>query len=64
MTVQELINKLQKIKNKDLEVVVKGSSPDGDWEYHNVIEGVKSGKFWDDCEDEEVKAFIIDAGTF
>ena len=63
MTVQQLINRLQKIKNKDLEVVVKGSSPDN-WVYHNVIEGVKSGKFWDDCEDEEVKAFIIDAGTF
>jgi len=64
MTVQQLINRLQKIKNKDLEVVVKGSSSGEDWVYHNVIEGVKSGKFWDDCEDEEVKAFIIDAGYF
>jgi hypothetical protein len=64
MTVQELINKLQKVKNKDLEVVVRGTDPT-DYEYNNEVESCGVEKVYLDEEDEkETKVFVIDGGVF
>ena len=62
MTVQELIDELQKVNNKNLKVVVQGSDPT-DWVYNNEVEdvGVKN------VYDEEIgyrKRFVIDGGMF
>jgi len=37
MTVQELIDQLNQVKNKNLKVVVRGTDPT-DWVYHNNLE--------------------------
>ena len=39
MTVQELINELQQVKNKNLQIVVRGTDPT-DWIYNNEVEGI------------------------
>ena len=64
MTVQELINKLEKVKNKNLNVVVRGMDPT-DYFYHNDIEdcGVEKVYLCEDDED-ETKVFVIDGGMF
>ncbi len=36
MTVKELIEELEKVKNKNLKVVVRGCDPT-DWVYHNPL---------------------------
>jgi hypothetical protein len=64
MTVQELINKLQKVKNKNLEIVVRGTDPT-DYEYNNEVESCGVKKVYLDEEDEkETKVFVIDGGVF
>ena len=65
MTVQELINELQKVENKNLKVVVRGSDPT-DFVYHNDIESVKRDKaYYDEDQDYKIRyRFVIDAGVF
>ena len=45
MTVQELINELQKVENKNLKVVVRGSDPT-DFTYYNDVESVERDKVY------------------
>jgi hypothetical protein len=65
MTVQELINELQKVENKDLKVVVRGSDPT-DFVYHNDIESVGRDKvYYDEDQDYKIRyRFVIDVGMF
>jgi hypothetical protein len=64
MTVKELIKKLEKVKDKDLEVVVQGIDPT-DYIYYNDVEGVGVEKVYlSEFDDEETKVFIIDGGMF
>lgn len=64
MTVQDLINELQKVENKDLEVIVQGVDPT-DWTYYKDVQGfgVESVMLDEDDED-ETEVFIIDGGCF
>jgi hypothetical protein len=62
MTVQELIDELQKVKNKNLKIVVRGCDPT-DYVYHNDVDGVDVQNVYD----EEIgyrKRFVIDGGMF
>jgi hypothetical protein len=63
MTVQELIDKLSQVKNKDLEVVVQVTDPT-DWEYNNSIEftEVQSVLLVED-DDDETEVFVINGGN-
>ncbi len=63
MTVQELINELQKVKHKHLEVVIKGSDPT-DWVYHNDIEDVEVANVYHEELDGYRRRVVIDAGCF
>jgi hypothetical protein len=63
MTVQELINELQKVENKNLKVVVRGSDPT-DFTYYNDVESVERDKVYYEEEDMYRYRFIIDAGMF
>jgi hypothetical protein len=63
MTVQELINELQKVENKNLKVVVRGSDPT-DYTYYNDVESVERDKVYYEEEDMYRYRFIIDAGMF
>jgi hypothetical protein len=65
MTVQELINKLQEVKNKNLKVVIKikGSDPI-DFIYHNDVEGCDREKVYYEEEDMYKYRFVIDGGMF
>jgi hypothetical protein len=63
MTVQELINELQKVENKNLKVVVRGSDPT-DFTYYNDVESVERDKVYYEEEDIYRYRFIIDAGMF
>jgi hypothetical protein len=62
MTVQELIDKLSQIENKNLEVVVQVTDPT-DWEYNNSIEftEVQSVLLVED-DDDETEVFVINGG--
>ncbi len=62
MTVQELIDKLSQVKNKNLEVVVQVTDPT-DWEYNNSIEftEVQSILLVED-DDDETEVFVINGG--
>jgi hypothetical protein len=62
MTVQELINELEKVKNKNLKVVVQGCDPT-EWVYNNEVEDVGEQNVYD----EEIgyrRRFVIDGGMF
>ena len=62
MTVKELIDKLQKVGNQELEVVVQVTDPT-DWEYNNEVEfvGVESILLVED-DDNETEVFVINGG--
>ena len=63
MTVQELINELEKVKNKDLEVIVQSTDPT-DWVYLNDVEYTGVEKvLLSDFDEEETEVFIIDGGS-
>ena len=48
MTVQELIDKLNQVKNKNLKIVVRGTDPT-DWTYNNDLEGIsEENVFYED----------------
>jgi hypothetical protein len=65
MTVQELINELEKVKNKNLQIVVRGSDPT-DWIYNNEVEGVSEQNVFFDNIDESYyrRRLVIDGGMF
>ena len=77
MTVKELIEELQKVENKDIEIVIRGTGPD-DWVYLNDIEyteqihcimveyeGLIEVDEDDYDEDDDItKVFVIDGGMF
>jgi hypothetical protein len=64
MTVQELINKLQEVKDKNLNVVVRGTDPT-DYQYNNDVEGCSVEEVYlSDEDEEETTVFVIDGGVF
>jgi hypothetical protein len=66
MTVQELINELQQVKNKNLQIVVRGTDPT-DWIYNNKLEGVIGEKnvFYEDIDDCYYRRrLVLDGGSF
>ena len=76
MTVKELIEELQKVKNQDIEIVIRGTGPD-DWVYLNDIEyteqihctmveyeGLVEVDEDDYDEDDITEVFVIDGGMF
>ena len=64
MTVKQLIKQLEKVKNKELEIVIKGTDPT-DYVYYNEIEmlGVEKVYLSED-DDKKTKVYIIDGGDF
>ena len=64
MTVKELIAKLEKVKDKDIEVVIHGMDPT-DYTYYNEIEGLGVEKIYlSEDDSEKTKVFVIDGGMF
>lgn len=64
MTVKELIKELEKVKNKDLEIVIQGTDPT-DYVYYNEIEMLGVDKVYlSEDDDKKTKVFIIDGGDF
>jgi hypothetical protein len=71
MTIQELINELQKVEDKNTEILVKGIDPTG-WVYENEIKKVELKRIENDYYDEDDEesgeeykmVFMIDAGMF
>ena len=66
MTVQELINELLKVENKDLKVIIKGTD-NTDFDYFNEVKSCKVKKVElenDEDDFERVKCFVIDGGDF
>ena len=64
MTVKELIEELEKVKNKELEVVIQGTDPT-DYVYYNEIEMLGVDKVYlSEDDDKKTKVFIIDGGDF
>ena len=64
MTVNQLIKKLKKVKDKDIEVIVQGTDPTN-WIYYNEIEmeGVEKVYLSED-DTKKTKVYIIDGGMF
>ncbi len=62
MTVQELIDQLNQVKNKNLKVVVRGTDPTN-WEYNNPVEftEVQSVLLVED-DDDKTEVFVINGG--
>jgi hypothetical protein len=64
MTVSELIKILEKVKDKELEVVIQGTDPTG-WTYYNEIEMLGKDKVYLSEDDKKkTKVYIIDGGMF
>ena len=69
MKVQELINKLEKVKKKNLQIVIRGTDPT-DFLYHNEIEGLSEENiFYQTYDGDEFdfyyrRRFVIDGGLF
>jgi len=64
MTVQEMIDRLQKVKDKNLEIVVRGTDPT-DFTYNNEVESCSVDKVYLNEDDEKkTKVFVIDGGMF
>jgi hypothetical protein len=64
MTVRELIKELEKVKDKNIEVIVQGVDPT-DWTYYNDVEDVGVEKVYlSEDDDDKTKVFIIDGGMF
>jgi hypothetical protein len=62
MTIKELIEVLEKVENKDLEVVVQVTDPT-DWEYNNSIEFTKvQSVLLVEDDDDETEVFVINGG--
>jgi hypothetical protein len=64
MTVKELIKKLEKVKDKDLEVIVQGTDPTN-YIYYNDVEYIGTEKVYlSEDDNKKTKVFIIDGGMF
>ena len=64
MTVKELIKRLEKVKDKDIEVIVQGVDPT-DYCYYNEVDGVGVEKVYlNEDDNKKTKVFIIDGGMF
>ena len=64
MTVNELIKRLERVKDKELEVIIQGIDPT-DWTYYNEIENIGVEKVYlREDDDKKTKVFIIDGGEF
>lgn len=63
MTVQQLIDKLEQIENKHLNVVVRGTDHT-DWVYNNDIENVEVDDIYDEDTDDLREVVVIDGGQF
>lgn len=64
MTVQELINELNKVQNKEIEVIIRGTDPT-DWVYNNEVWDCDvENVYFEDEDDEERECFVIDGGSF
>jgi hypothetical protein len=64
MTVQELINELNTVKDKSIEVVIQGTDPTNYIYYNEVEDSGCDEVFLSEFDDEETKVFIIDGGMF
>ena len=69
MTVKELIEELQKVENKNLQIRIHGTGPDG-WTYYNDLEYCGREKVGEEVLDEEGfeykirYRFVISGGMF
>ena len=65
MTVQELIDELQKVKNKELYIRIHGTGPDG-WTYYNMVEFTSEEVIFEDDGEygQYRKRFVISGGMF
>jgi hypothetical protein len=64
MTVKELINELNTVKDKSIEVVIQGTDPTNYIYYNEVEDSGCDEVFLSEFDDEETKVFIIDGGMF
>jgi hypothetical protein len=64
MTVKQLIKQLEKVKDKELEIVIQGTDPT-DYVYYNEVEmlGVEKVYLSED-DNKKTKVYIIDGGNF
>jgi hypothetical protein len=69
MTVNELIEELQKVENKNLKIRIHGTSPDG-WTYYNDLEWCEREKVCEEVYSEDGYKieyryrFVISGGGF
>jgi hypothetical protein len=64
MTVKELIKKLERVKDKDIEVVIQGIDPT-DYIYYNEVERLGVDKVYlSEDDNKKTKVYIIDGGMF
>jgi len=64
MTVKELIKELEQVKNKDIDVIVRGIDPT-DYVYYKDVEMTGTEKVYLDFDDsKKTKVFLIDGGMF
>tara|TARA_R110000822_G_scaffold253833_1_gene380292 strand:- start:113 stop:307 length:195 start_codon:yes stop_codon:yes gene_type:complete len=64
MTVNELIKRLERVKNREMEVIIQGIDPT-DWTYYNEVDVVGVEKVYlSEADDKKTKVFIIDGGMF
>ena len=61
MTVQELINELQKVENKEMEVIVQTTDPT-DWTYNNEVEFVGVDIISSEFDEDDTEVFVINGG--
>lgn len=62
MTVQELINELEKVKNKNLQIVVRGTDPT-DWVYNNEVEDISEENVFYEGDCYYRRRLVIDGGS-
>jgi hypothetical protein len=63
MTVQELINELEKVENKNLKIVIRGTDPT-DYQYNNDVEELGVENVYYEELDGYRRRFVIDGGCF
>jgi len=69
MTVKELIEELEKVENKNLQIRIHGTGPDG-WTYYNPVEWCELMNVYEEYTyegeqlDEYRKRFVISGGMF
>jgi hypothetical protein len=64
MTVNELIKRLERVKDKEVEVLIQGIDPT-EYVYYNNIENLGIEKVYlSEDDDKKTKVFIIDGGEF